>query len=146
VGGGGPQRALAAKLKDLIDGTGKSFKTIAQEISAQGPPTISATYLWKLCKGLSTNPTLEHLEALARYFHVDPGYFFADESAPQETMTAAEQIAADPRLRALLKQAGIERLALRAADLSPGRLRMLERIAEDVAKLREETEADDQRR
>src|SRR2546427_7968433 len=45
-----------------------SFEEVAEAIRARGGPTVSATYLWQLRKGLRDNPTKKHLEALADFF------------------------------------------------------------------------------
>jgi transcriptional regulator with XRE-family HTH domain len=41
-----------------------------------GGRSISDVYLWQLRTGRRTNPTREHLQALADFFDVDPAYFF----------------------------------------------------------------------
>jgi transcriptional regulator with XRE-family HTH domain len=38
--------------------------------------SISDVYIWQLRTGRRTNPTREHLQALADFFDVDPAYFF----------------------------------------------------------------------
>ena len=70
-------RPLADKLDALVRAAGNpSLERVALEIRQRGGPTISASYLWLLRTGNRTNPTLHHLEALARHFGVPPAYFF----------------------------------------------------------------------
>ena len=40
---------------------------------------MAPAYLWQLRTGAKDNPTMRHLEALARFFEVSPSYFFDDE-------------------------------------------------------------------
>ncbi len=90
---------------------------VARAIQEQGGPTISASYLWQLRKGLRDNPTKKHLEALAGFFGVPPSYFFdAQES---------ERIDAELDLLAALRDASVRQVALRASGLSPQTLRAI---------------------
>jgi transcriptional regulator with XRE-family HTH domain len=104
-----------------------SFEEVARAIQARGGPTISATYLWQLRKGLRDNPTKKHLEALADFFGVSPAYFFDDE------VTA--RIDAELALLATLRDASVRQLALRAAGLSPESLRTIAEMIERVRQL-----------
>lgn len=99
---------------------------MAEAIRARGGPTISATYLWQLRKGLRDNPTKKHLEALAEFFGVSPVYFFDD--------AAAERIEAELDLLAALRDAEVRQVALRASGLSPDSLRT---IAEMIGRVRQ---------
>ena len=47
-----------------------THEQVAKAIEEQGRPTISATYLWQLRKGMRDNPTKRHLEALGNFFGV----------------------------------------------------------------------------
>src|SRR5918912_4151596 len=111
---------LADKLDRLFktvrprDGGEFTFEEVAEGIRRRGGPTISATYIWQLRKGLRDNPTKRHLEALADFFGVSPAYFFDD--------AAAERIDAELALLAALRDAPVRRLALRASGLSPDSL------------------------
>ena len=116
-------RTLAQKLDHLFrtvhPGTrGEySFEEVAAAIRGRGGPTISATYLWQLRKGLRDNPTKKHLEALAAFFGVPPAYFFDDD--------AARRIEAELALLATLRDTSIRQIALRAVGLSPESLNAL---------------------
>jgi transcriptional regulator with XRE-family HTH domain len=58
-----------------------SHDDVARAIRKRGGPTISATYVWQLRKGLRDNPTKNHIEALAGFFGVPASYFFDDDDA-----------------------------------------------------------------
>lgn len=161
VGGGGnfsvaeQKRALtlADKLNHLfatIHPPGRpefSSEDVAEGIRARGGPTVSATYIWQLRKGLRDNPTKKHLEALAGFFGVKPSYFFDEEEA--------ERIDAELELLAALRDARVRHVALRASGLSPeslraiaemiGRVRELEGLGEEPADSGEVFEEDEQR-
>lgn len=104
-------RTLAEKLEYLFrtvhadDGHEYSLEHVAQALAERGGPTISATYLWQLRKGARSNPRMSHLEALATFFGVDPGYFFPNELAEQmlEDLAAAIPLR-DPGAQTLARQ------------------------------------------
>src|SRR5438045_6041845 len=87
-----------------------SHEEVAEAIRGRGGPTISATYVWQLRKGIRDNPTKKHLEALADFFGVAPAYFFDD--------AAAERIDAELNLLVAIRDAQVRQLALRASGLS----------------------------
>lgn len=60
--------------------TPHSNKEVAAAIRATGG-SISDVYIWQLRAGRRTNPTKDHIEALAAFFGVSPAYFFDDELA-----------------------------------------------------------------
>ena len=128
-----PKGPLARKLDRLFQtvhppGRGEySFEDVAEAIRARGGPTISATYLWQLRKGLRDNPTKHHLEALADCFGVTPAYFF-DEPATEHL---------DAQLDLLLawRHADIRAVAIRLSGLSPGSLRAIATIVEQLRRL-----------
>lgn len=95
------------------------------EREAEGP-TISANYLRVLRGGHRTNPTMSHLQAIARFFEIDPAYFFgsAEHSAA---------ITADLELLAALRDSeDIRAVALRAQELSPEMRAWLARTVRDL--------------
>jgi transcriptional regulator with XRE-family HTH domain len=109
------------------DGGEYSFEEVAEAIRQRGGPTISATYIWQLRRGLRDNPTKKHLEALADFFGVPPSYFFEDE--------VARRVEAELELLAALRDAGVHRLALRASGLSPESLHTIAGMIERVRQL-----------
>lgn len=125
-------RTMAEKIDRLFrtihprDREEYSFEEVASAIRDRGGPTVSATYLWQLRKGLRDNPTKKHLEALADFFGVSPAYFFDDE--------AAARIEAELDVLAALRDASVRQIALRAFGLSP---QSLETIAEMVERVRQ---------
>ncbi|MFY1631758.1 XRE family transcriptional regulator [Solwaraspora sp. WMMB335] len=77
----GPGSTLADKL-NLLFGTVRpagrdayTSREVADAIRDRGG-SISDVYIWQLRTGRRTNPTKEHLEALADFFDVDPAFFF----------------------------------------------------------------------
>ena len=128
-----PRKTLAEKLDRLFRtvqprNRGEySFEEAAEAIRAQGGPTISATYLWQLRKGIRDNPTKKHLEALADFFGVSPAYFFDD--------AAATRIEAELDLLMALRDTPVRQLALRATGLSPESLRAINEMIERVRQL-----------
>ncbi|MEU0398705.1 XRE family transcriptional regulator [Streptomyces sp. NPDC006197] len=111
----GQVRTLAEKLDHLFrarpNGRSPSHDEVATSINiTAGEKTISATYIWQLRTGRKINPTKKHLEALARYFGVQPAYFLDDVHAER----VDEQLA----LLDALKEADVRSLALRASGLS----------------------------
>ena len=56
-----------------------TYREVAAAVSGQNGTTFSPAYLWQLRTGARDNPTMRHLEALARFFQVSPSYFFDDE-------------------------------------------------------------------
>ena len=104
-----------------------SHEDVASAIRARGGPTISATYLWQLRRGIRDNPTKKHLEALAGFFVVPPAYFFDDE--------AATRIDAELELLAGLRDAGVRQVALRASGLSEKGLDALAGMIEHIRQL-----------
>ena len=135
-----PARTLADKLNRLFetihprDRGEYSAEEVAEAIRARGGPTISATYIWYLRKGLRDNPTRKHLAALAEFFGVSPAYFFDDE--------LAARIDGELHLLAALRDSSIRHLALRAAGLSPESLHTIATMIERVRHLEGLPESD----
>jgi transcriptional regulator with XRE-family HTH domain len=124
--------ALADRLNRLFEtvhppGRGPySNEEAARAIRAEGGD-ISRAYLSYLRNGTRDNPTLQHLEALARFFDVPAAYFF-DEGIAAETDAQLEILAA-------LRDAGIRSVALRVAGLSPKGLHAVIAMIEEVRAL-----------
>ncbi|MEU5956298.1 helix-turn-helix domain-containing protein [Streptomyces sp. NPDC047525] len=109
-----------------------STEEVARSITLSGVP-ISASYIWLLRKGHRDNPTLRHVEALAQFFGVPPTYFF-DEG----------DVSADVRLLAVLKDAGVQAIALRASGLSAKSLDSITEVIERVRELEGLAECSDE--
>ena len=71
---------------------------------------ISAAYVWGLRTGVKDNPTMRHLQALARFFQVSPSYFFDGE--------LTEFPESDVRLLAASRKETLRRLAVTLLGLS----------------------------
>ncbi|MFC4912929.1 helix-turn-helix domain-containing protein [Actinomadura gamaensis] len=83
-----------------------SLQEAAEGIEALTGEKVSHNTLWKLRTGKAENPTKRVLEAIAKFFGVNPTYFFDDESA--------EQITKQIELLALLRESGIQGAQLRS--------------------------------
>ena len=124
---------LAAKINHLFrtirsaGGREFSFEEVAEAIRQRGGPTISATYVWQLRRGIRDNPTMRHLEALAGFFGVPPAYFFDDQ--------AARRIDAELALLTAMRETSVRQIALRAAGLSPKSLTAITEMVERVREL-----------
>lgn len=123
--------SLADKINRLFDelqgdAGPRSNEEVAEAITQAGTK-ISASYLWLLRTGRRDNPGKNHLEAIAAYFRVPPGYFFTSE--------VAEQIEAELDLMGAMRKAGVRELALRAADLSPDSLRAIAAMVEQARRV-----------
>ena len=107
---------LAAKIDVLFQTVRRptdeqfSHEEVAKACRDATGETFSAAYLWQLRTGRRTNPTKRHLEALARFFRVPASYFFDDDKS-----TA---IARELELLAVLRDAEVRSVALRATTLS----------------------------
>jgi len=104
-----------------------SYREVAAAIDAQGGPTISASYIHMLRTGGKDNPTKRHIEGLAKFFGVPPGYFFDDEEA--------RKINAQLELLAAMRDAGVRNITLRAAGLSPRTLDIVRGMIESARQL-----------
>jgi transcriptional regulator with XRE-family HTH domain len=128
-----PPSTLATKLDRLFRTVRPPTKAeyscedVASAIRAGGGPTISATYIWQLRKGLRDNPTMRHVEALAGFFGVSPAYFVDDEIAA-ETDAELDLVVA-------LRDAPVKQIALRAVGLSPESLATISDVVERVRQL-----------
>ncbi|MDQ3703137.1 MAG: XRE family transcriptional regulator, partial [Chloroflexota bacterium] len=123
-----PDRSLAEKLDALFLARGDtSLEDVARAIRQTGGPTISASYLWLLRTGQKDNPTLRHVEALARHFGVAPGHFFADG--------LTDAVTADAEALVALRSPEVRRLAVRAAGLSERARRALAELADALAEV-----------
>ncbi len=128
----GFRRTLAEKVDHLFK-TVRSEKgeytheEVASALREAGGPTISATYVWQLRKGIRDNPTKHHLEALANFFGVPPSYFFDED--------AAEKVEAELELLMAMRDASLRAVATRAAGLSEGSLEAIRAIIEQARQI-----------
>lgn len=126
-------RTLAEKLEHLFttihprDRGEYSLQEVCDGVREQGGPGMTPTYLWQLRTGLRDNPSKAHLEALGRFFGIDPKYFLDSE--------LADQIDKELELIVAMRDAGIRNLALHASRLTPEGLQVALSIVEQVGRL-----------
>ena len=99
-----------------------TLQEVADAVNATGIAKISPSYLSQLRNGQKDNPSSRTIEALARFFKVDPAFFFDSDYA--------RAIEADLAVLARLRDAGVRNIAARSFDLSPENLRALEAMTE----------------
>lgn len=104
-----------------------TYDEVVEGIERQGSPSLARSYLWALRTGAKDNPRKKHIEALARFFNVPVTYFFDDAEATQ----LYERLALLPAH----EDNEVQRIALRAADLSPDSLRAIAQIVEQARKI-----------
>jgi transcriptional regulator with XRE-family HTH domain len=125
--------ALAEKVHHLFDvvrspeGDEYTHEEVASGLRTAGGPTISATYVWQLRKGLRDNPTKHHIEALADFFGVAPSYFFDEE--------AGQRIDAELDLLVAVRDPSVRAVALGANGLSEASLDAVRAIIDNARQL-----------
>ncbi len=102
-----------------------SYEEVAAAIRAQGI-AISHTYVWQLRKGQRDNPTIKHVEGLAKFFGVQPSYFLDED---------VSEVDAQLELLATLRDRSVRSLALRANGLSEAGLQALAGMIEHARAL-----------
>jgi transcriptional regulator with XRE-family HTH domain len=113
---GGPG-VIAQRLRYLFDhkrrpdGKRYSYREVLAAIDAQGGPSMSVGYLSQLVTGVRTNPMMDAVQALAKFFEVPLSYFDAHEN----TAETNEQL----KLVAALQHAGVQDVAMRTVGLPP---------------------------
>lgn len=142
-GADGPSRVGAQTLADRIN---QAFKTLHpadrgpystrevvrwfEDNAIDGEPAISLNYLCSLRNGGKTNPTVKHLQALARFFKIPATYFIEDNEH-------ADAVRTDLALLEAMRDTEVQEIAARAIELDPSirtwlrdTLRMLPETAE----------------
>lgn len=108
------------------DGKKYSYREVLREIDAQGGPSMSVGYLSQLVTGVRTNPMMDAVQALAKFFEVPLSYFDAHENT--------EETNAQLKLVAALQHAGVQDIAMRTVGLPPESvqlvLSMIDRVRE----------------
>jgi len=103
-----------------------SLQEVAAAITAEGGVKISAPYLSQLRTGQKTNPSAAVVNALARFFHVDPKYFFDEDFA--------HRMDRDLDMLTKIRDSGVRNIAARSADLSPSSRQTIESLIEALRK------------
>ena len=93
------------------DGKKYSYREAIRAIEAAGGASISVGYLSQLVNGVRTNPMMDAIQGLAKFFGVPLSYF--DEH--EDTEETNEQL----KLVAALQHAGVQDVAMRTVGLPP---------------------------
>jgi len=132
-----PRRTLAEKINRLFEtihppdrgpwSNQEVERGLAARAAADGDGlTISANYLLLLRNGHRDNPTMRNVQAMAKFFQVDPGYFLRDDDE-------SERIYADLQLLGAIRDnEQVRSIALRAFDLDPEMREWLARTIDDL--------------
>lgn len=103
------------RLFEIVQPRGEERQYSNSEVAAA--TGVSGTYIGYLRRGVRDNPSVDTVQALARFFGVRPSYLVDDDADEQRAASTEAQV----RLFQVLDDPGIRQLALRAAaaDLSP---------------------------
>jgi transcriptional regulator with XRE-family HTH domain len=124
---------LSSKLNRLFDIMRKpsepplSNAAAAEAITKQTGVSISPAYIWQLRSGVKTNPTVQHLRAIAEFFGVPASYLIDRDLDPG--------IDAQLNLLQALRDSGVRDLATRAHGLTPESLKSLAVMIDHVREL-----------
>lgn len=124
---------LAAKLNKLFEVMHKpsepplSNAAAAAAITRHTGVSISPAYLWQLRNGVKSNPTVQHLRAIADFFGV-PASYLIDRDTDLK-------IDAQLNLLQALRDSGIRDLAMRASGLTSQALHSLAAMVDHVRRL-----------
>ncbi|MFH9292238.1 XRE family transcriptional regulator [Streptomyces sp. NPDC017520] len=127
-----PVNRLAHKLNHLFSEVVPAGRApyateeVARAITAAGTP-ISGSYIWMLRKGQRDNPTVRHVQGLAKFFGVPVAYFCDDE--------VTDAVDAELSLLVALRDTQVQRVALRSAGLSSKSLKSISEVIERVREL-----------
>lgn len=108
------------------DGKKYSYREAIRAIEDAGGASISVGYLSQLVNGVRTNPMMDAIQGLAKFFGVPLSYF--DEH--EDTEETNEQL----KLVAALQHAGVQDVAMRTVGLPPESVKlvlsMIDRVRE----------------
>lgn len=99
----------------------------AEAITRKTGVSISPAYLWQLRSGIKTNPTVQHLRAIATFFGVPASYLIDSGMDPE--------IDAQLNLLQALRDSGVRDLAMRASGLTPQALTSLAAMVDHARQL-----------
>ncbi|WP_206796995.1 XRE family transcriptional regulator [Amycolatopsis sp. MtRt-6] len=123
-------RDFADKLNHLFavtkspEGDEYSNDFAADSITVAGTK-ISGTYIWQLRKRKRDNPTIKHVEGLAKFFGVPVNYFFDDDVTDRVDQQLRDLAAEQERLKANVGDQEAQRIAMRAGELTPDRRQLV---------------------
>ncbi|KAA1250322.1 XRE family transcriptional regulator [Mycobacterium simiae] len=124
---------LAQKLNKLFEVMRRPGEPVlsnaaaAEAIKAKTGVSISAAYLWQLRSGLKKNPTVTHLQAIAKYCGVPASYLIDSGIDPE--------VDAQLDLLQALRDSGVRDLAMRAFGLTPNAITNIAAMVDHVRQL-----------
>lgn len=140
---GDTERSLADKLNHLYQhqlpaGRKKPYtdREVAEAVRRTGGD-VSASYLHALRTGKRTNPTKQHMEALAAFFGVPAAYFLSGDTGRIDAELRRLQELRD--LNEALQTPGVRAVALKARGLSEANRANLDAILDHVLSLERST-------
>ncbi len=96
--------------------------TLIEQVTGE---KVSHNAIWKLRNGQAANPTMRLISALARVFGVAVGFFYGDESIPEDQI----------EILALVRNSGITSVQLRAfAELTPSAREAIAELIKETAR------------
>lgn len=134
-GGAATSSDLAGKLNKLFEIMRKpsepplSNVAAAEAITRKTGVSISQAYMWQLRNGARTNPTVQHLRAIADFFGVPASYLIDRDTNPK--------IDAQLGLLQALRDSSVRDLAMRASGLSPQAITSLATMVDEARKLQQ---------
>lgn len=128
----GERRTLAQALTTLIEkkAARDGHDSVADQVIGEHIGK-SRTTVWKLRTGQETNPKIETLEALARFFGVRVSYFLDDDSAA-EADEQLDSLAAAQRLQQVAEEHGVQGINARLGNLSAESLAAVAHLIEQL--------------
>jgi transcriptional regulator with XRE-family HTH domain len=109
------------------DGKKYSYREAIRAIEAAGGTSISVGYLSQLVNGVRTNPMMDAIQGLAKFFGVPLSYFDASENTEETN----EQL----KLVAALQHAGVQDVAMRTVGLPPESVKLVLSMIDRVREL-----------
>lgn len=103
-----------------------SYDYVAEAVTREGID-ISGNYIWMLRSGRRNNPTLRHMEGLARFFGVSPA-FLSDQDEAERVSGQLTKISA-------LAANGVEYVAMRGATVEASTLDAITALLDQVREL-----------
>lgn len=135
---GDAERSLADKLNDLYHtqlpaGRTKPFtdREVAEAVRRAGGD-VSASYLYALRTGQRTNPTKQHMEAIATFFGIPAAYFLSEDPRLDAEVRRLQGLR---ELNQALEDPAVRSVALKARGLTPAGVRNIDAILDHVLAL-----------
>lgn len=104
-----------------------SYEHAAEAITRDQGIEISGNYIWMLRSGRRDNPTLRHLEGLARFFGVSPA-FLSDQEEAERVRAQLDKISD-------LAASGLQHVAMRGNSVDESTLDVIHSLLDRVRDL-----------